>query len=442
MKFFLLGVFCFLSIFINVPQAAAQTITYNEHISPIIINNCAPCHKENGYAPFSLLKYEDVAKRATFVGYVTRQRIMPPWKANPHYRVFEGQRILTDGQIDTIQKWIAQGANEGPKLKAKNKKINRNATLTEKPDAVLSMTQPVKIEGNNKAMYVCYNIPFEFARDTFVRSIEFIPGNRLLVHHASYQILEVDSSVSFHNAPSYFTYGDSIKSVNDLHDFEYFKLIGKGGQMPKETYHGGWLPGVSAQTYPKSVGFKLPKKGVLMIRNLHYSPSPVPASDVSLFKIFFAKSPTTRKIEFAAFQPKNVASMIPKDSVKKFFIILKIGADLSLLHINPHMHLLGKNFIAYAISPSHDTIPLIEIKDWDFEWQDFYRFPKMIKIPKGSILHAEATFDNTSNNIHNPFNPPKDALFETGSMEDTEEMMRLVFLYLPYKSGDEYTSVK
>lgn len=61
----------------------------------------------------------------------------------------------------------------------------------------------------------------------------------------------------------------------------------------------------------------------------------------------------------------------------------------------------------------------------------------MIKIPNCSIPHAEATFDNTPNNIHNPFNPPKDALFETGSMEDTEEMMRLVFLYLPYKSGDE-----
>lgn len=418
--------------------SVAQSITFNKNIAPIVFDNCVPCHRESGNAPFSLVKYQDVAKRAAFVGYVTQKGIMPPWKANPHYSTFAGQRVLTAGQIDTIQQWIIQGAKEGFKKDLPKVPVfSKGSQIKEKPDAVLSMKIPVTISGDNKAVYVCYKIPFEFASDTFVRCIEFVPGLRGLVHHASYQVLAVDESVNVNESPSYFVYGDSIKSVNDAHDFSYFKLIGSQGQMPKETYHGGWLPGVSAQQYPQGMGFRLPKKGVLMIRNLHYSPSPTVAKDVSFFNIFFAKVKTTRNIEFAAFQPKNTVSVIPKDSIKKFYIILKIGADLSLLHINPHMHLLGKNFKAYAIAPNLDTIPLIEIKDWDFEWQDFYRFPKLLKLPKGSILHAEATFDNTAQNVHNPSHPPKDALFETGSMEDTEEMMRLVFLYLPYKNGDE-----
>ncbi len=109
---------------------------------------------------------------------------------------------------------------------------------------------------------------------------------------------------------------------------------------------------------------------------------------------------------------------------------------MSLLHINPHMHQLGKSFLAYAITPIGDTINLVKIPNWDFNWQEFYRYKKMLFIPSGSIIHAEAVYDNTSNNLSNPNNPPQPVLIETGSMDDTTEMMRLVFLYVPYKEGD------
>jgi hypothetical protein len=76
--------------------------------------------------------------------------------------------------------------------------------------------------------------------------------------------------------------------------------------------------------------------------------------------------------------------------------------------------------------------------DWDFNWQEFYRFQHPIKIPKGSVLNAEARYDNTVRNMNNPNCPPIDIAFERGNMDDDrEEMMRLVFVYLPYNEGDE-----
>jgi hypothetical protein len=100
------------------------------------------------------------------------------------------------------------------------------------------------------------------------------------------------------------------------------------------------------------------------------------------------------------------------------------------------MHKLGKYFKVYCVTPAADTIKLVEIPDWDFNWQEFYRFKSIVKLPKGSVLRAEALFDNTAANNQNPHNPPRDVFFERG-MDDKDEMMRLVMLYLPYKEGDE-----
>ena len=94
------------------------------------------------------------------------------------------------------------------------------------------------------------------------------------------------------------------------------------------------------------------------------------------------------------------------------------------------MHLLGQDFWAFALLPSGDTLPLIKIPRWDFHWQYFYTFEKMLKIPKGSVIHVYATFDNTANNPENPFNPPQliDAQRDV-SMRTTDEMLQFIMTY-------------
>ena len=119
-----------------------------------------------------------------------------------------------------------------------------------------------------------------------------------------------------------------------------------------------------------------------------------------------------------------------------------ITQDISLLTINPHMHLLGKSFLAYAITLNNDTIPLIKIDNWNFRWQYFYTFKKMLKIPAGSEIIVEATYDNTSNNPDNPFSPPqvvseRKNLNGKGSMRTSDEMLQFIINYLPYNDGDE-----
>jgi hypothetical protein len=100
------------------------------------------------------------------------------------------------------------------------------------------------------------------------------------------------------------------------------------------------------------------------------------------------------------------------------------------------MHLLGKHYTAFAISPKGDTIKLVNIPDWDFRWQEIYRFKKLVPVPRGSRLVINGTYDNTANNPFNPFNPPR-MVYSTGNMETINEMLTLLMVFLPYKPGDE-----
>ena len=87
--------------------------------------------------------------------------------------------------------------------------------------------------------------------------------------------------------------------------------------------------------------------------------------------------------------------------------------------------------LCYAVTPTNDTINLIRINKWDFEWQGAYLFEKFLKIPAGSIIYASGTYDNTAS-INNP-NP---VLVNSGLNTD-DEMFVFIFQFLDYQIGDE-----
>src|SRR5207247_9882327 len=110
---------------------------------------------------------------------------------------------------------------------------------------------------------------------------------------------------------------------------------------------------------------------------------------------------------------------------------------ISLIIIYPHMHLIGISFEAFAGTPDGRTIPLVKIPKWDFHWQYFYAFPKLLKIPKGSTIAAIGIYDNTANNPHNPFSPPREIIGTTGSMRKKDEMDKPIKRDVPYDYEDE-----
>nr|MBP7438208.1 hypothetical protein [Bacteroidia bacterium] len=204
-----------------------------------------------------------------------------------------------------------------------------------------------------------------------------------------------------------------------------------------------YLPGVEPVLYPEDIGgYQLRKKTILLLDNIHYGPSPVDTSDLSHFNLFFAPRPSKRPtrdfiLGTSGISPIIPPLVIPPDSVTRHTTRYTLPEKISLLSVNPHMHLLGKSFKAYALTPSGDTLRIISIPRWDFRWQYVYTFRKPLVIPAGSTLVAEGEFDNTENNPLNPFHPPQTVSERDGSMRTTDEMFQLIGTFLHYEPGDE-----
>src|SRR5687767_2109594 len=92
------------------PTTAEAQPTFNKHIAPIVLEKCAGCHRPGEVAPFPLLGYSDLKKRAKQIAQVTADRFMPPWKAVEGHGRFVDERRLTTDEIELINRWVERGA--------------------------------------------------------------------------------------------------------------------------------------------------------------------------------------------------------------------------------------------------------------------------------------------------------------------------------------------
>lgn len=443
---------CFLIVACGRPETDSTIsipadVNFNRDIAPIIHVNCTPCHRKDGGAPFELITYRDVAKRAKMVRQVTSDRFMPPWPADPTYSSFVGERFLNDEQLALIAAWVEAGAPQG-EGEAPAPPVFPIGSMLGTPDLTFPFRDSVLIPGDNTDRFMVIKIPFELPRDTFVRAIEFVPGNRQLVHHMNGHLLSYDPlkrkdvHAGAHVVPD-------VDNTNRS-TYETLVIAQDDGSFPVLTPSVvNYLPGVSPAQYPPGIGiYRLPRKGAFLIKNMHYGPSPEDAYDRSRINVFYADGPPQRPLRELMLGTLGVSSVVPRlivppDSVMRVQTRFTLTEDISLLTVNPHMHLIGRSFLAYALLPEGDTVPLIRIREWDFRWQYFYTFKKMVKLPKGTIIHAEGLYDNTRDNPNNPFDPPR-AVFEpvNENMRTTDEMFQFIISYLSYRKGDEHISLE
>jgi hypothetical protein len=396
---------------------AQQGPTYTATIQPIIIRNCAtPCHHPGGVGPFSLLTYPDVAKRSKFIAKVTKSRYMPPFPADRTFQHYANERGLSDTEINQIQEWVKGGMVEGErnreKAEEKAKKVDDSTPTPLLPDLVLRM-KPYAIKGDGKEDFRYFHVPMNLKNDVWVEAIEFVPGNRKLLHHSR---LMVDSTGTMAGI-------DGV-AEDDPHllDFQKTPLA--------DEFLYGWVPGNDRVTFPAGSAKRI-RAGSDLILNIHYSPSPNAAQDQSEVRLYFAKKPVKQIVRTLTLTENNVTNQpfrLEANTRPTFYINYGPLPDtVRLLSVLPHMHWLGQSVRAFAITPAGEAINLVSIPDWDYRWQLTYFFREPLILPKGSTIIAEAHYDNTDQNPLNPNHPVRTVGYGWSS---TNEMMNLVFYYI------------
>lgn len=422
-------------------------VVYTEHVAPILFDNCTICHRAGGISHFSLETYADAKKYASGIAFVTRERIMPPWPADPHYTEFVGQKTLTDRDIAILEKWVNDGMLQGDKDKMPALPVYPEGSLVGIPDVRIPV-QPVFLEANSSDKFLMVKVPYQLPKDTFARLIEFVPGRYNIVHHVNGDFVKYEydkkADVFAGERVTDMVLDSTIKQA-----FDKLALANDDGTYPVlQKSVVNYLPGTYGQMYPQGIGgYTIPAKGAFLLNDLHYGFTTDKAIyDSSYINIFFAPKPPDRPLQEFQLGTLGVSPVEPDlvirpNTTKRVYARFTVPDDISVLTVNPHMHLLGKSFKAYALTPAQDTIRLISIPRWDFHWQFFYTFKKMVKIPKGSTIVAEGLYDNTRANLNNPYSPPRLVRDNDGSMRATDEMFQFIVSYVMYRLGDENISL-
>jgi hypothetical protein len=383
----------------SVPVAKGAP-TFNKHIAPIVFENCTSCHRPDEVAPFSLMNYQDVKKRAKMIALVTEKRLMPPWKADEGREKFHDARLLSDQQIDTIKQWAAGGAPEGNAADLPPLPKYTSGWQMGQPDAVFEPDEDYSLAAEGEDIYRCFVVPADYKEDRYVSAMEVRPGNRSIVHHV---IVYIDTS-------------GKARQKDAADPGPGYTSFGGVGFSAAGTL-GGWAPGNLPRRLPPGVGILLPK-GADLVFQVHYHRSGKVETDRTKIGVYFAEGPVDKKMHVLPLL-SPILRIPPGEKNYEAKASFPVLFDATVLSVMPHMHLLGRDMTVTATLPDGTEKKLVRVPDWDFNWQTTYVLNQPMKLPRGARVSLVAHYDNSTDNPRNPSNPPRLA---TWGEETTDEM--------------------
>jgi tetratricopeptide (TPR) repeat protein len=367
----------------------AEPVTFSRDVAPILFRHCTSCHRPGEIGPFSLQSYRDVRQRMTLVADATRRRVMPPWKPDPAPGVFVDDRSLSDRDIQTIQDWVAQGGAEGNPSELPALPAYGEGWQLGTPDLVVTMPQPYVLRSDGTDLFRTFVLPIPTSEPEYVRAIEFRPGNGRGVHHANIGV-------------------DRTRSSRRL-DAEDGEPGYVGGMLQDAAYPPGymlgWTPGQQPRPSPEGMPWRL-EAGSDLVVQLHLQPTGKPEPVKVSVGFYFTQSPPLRTPLGLRLGSETI-DIPPGASPYEIRDSYVLPVDAQVFAVQPHAHNLGRQVLAEARLPDGSVKPLIAIRDWDFRWQDVYRYREPILLPKGSTISMRFTYDNSDQNPRNPFHPPQ-----------------------------------
>jgi tetratricopeptide (TPR) repeat protein len=342
---------------------------------------------------------------------------MPPWKPEPGYGgPFVGNRRLTDEQLVLVRQWVADGAVEGSAAERPPMPASPAAWRLGEPDLVIEMS-PYTLPPGGKDVIRKFAIPIPIPEPRYVRGLEFQPGNARVVHHANMKIDPTGASRKLDDA-------DPKPGYDGVTPF--------AARFPPG-YFLGWTPGQLRPLAPDSMAWRLDPSDMLL--EVHMVPGDRPETVQSRIGFFFADAAPTRVPATIRLGRQNLD--IPsgaKEYLGRDSYVLPV--DVDVYGVQPHAHYLAREVKGFATLPDGTRTWLIYVKDWDFDWQDFYAYAEPFVLPKGTQLTMEITYDNSVGNRRNPHSPPRRV---TWGQKSSDEMGDLWIQVVPRNAKDLLT---
>lgn len=364
---------------------------YHGEVRGILENRCVGCHRAGEIGPMALGSYAEARPWAKAIRQALTRGTMPPWHADPSKSVaFHNDRSLTAAEREKLLAWVDAGAPEGKAVVTMPRAAAASGWRLGTPDLVIRIPKfPVPKEGTIE--YTFLVTPMDLPEAKWIAAAEWRIDQRAVVHHINAFVRPKGSSY-----------------VSDAPAGQFFVATkaSRGARRPDERESDrrelllGYEPGYRPLAWGEGRAKLLPK-GADIVFEMHYTANGKTVADASELGIYFAKEAPRERV--LTITPADNAFAIPPGAGN---FASSTGAtlkrDLTLLSMQPHMHLRGKSYRIAARYPDGRVESLIDVPRYDFNWQTTYFLAEPKMLPKGTVLECLAHFDNSPNNRFNP----------------------------------------
>jgi len=420
------------------PASTAPTkepVTFSKDIAAIFQAKCQECHQPNSIAPMSLITYKEVRPWARSIRERVVTRQMPPWHIDRSVGVqkFKNDMSLTDEQVATIARWVDEGAPEGnPKdLPPAKPLVTDNEWKAVRdgygpPDLVVKSPE-FTMPAQHQDVWFRPMSDIPITEQRWVKIVEIRPtnlkGRRILHHSIAYLVLN--------NDPDAVSTGTSSGRRGD----NAVDLVNRRPQLME------WAIGKGYDLYRPGTGKLLvPGEKISWDEHIHAVGEDITAgSEIGVWFYKKGEEPTKRSylIGFTGLRDARALD-IPPNSYAQTEGFTALKENTLIENFQPHFHLRGKSMQVEAILPDGSSQIISYVGNFNFNWMTNYIYADDAApvLPKGTMIHVTAWYDNTKNNKNNP-----DPEQWVGYGDRTVDEMAHAWMNVVYLTDDEYKAL-
>jgi len=425
---------------ILMPGVAAMAVeassgpTFNKDVLPVLQKNCQTCHRPGQIAPMSFLDYKSTRPWAKAMKTAVESRKMPPWFADHQFGEFQNDRTLPQKDIDIITKWADAGAPEGDAKDAPPPVQWPSEGWQIKPDIIIDGPE-FKVPATGIIEWTNIMVPGGFTKDTWITSMELLPGDRSVTHHICIAFKPHTPDVVYY-VP---TWTDKVRDADGSEIPDTRQQVTPSGA--NDTLQFCYVPGTQFQDYRPFGAGKLVPAGTDIQFRLHYTANGKEVIDRPRVGLTVAKEPPQRQyVNFVinSAQEPAVFAIPPNDPNWQAPISeATFLEDVDLVWAMAHMHVRGKDMTYKLTYPDGRVETILSIRNYDYNWQLGYQF-KPIRLPKGTKLTVIAHYNNSPSNRANP-DPNRTVYWGDQAWE---EMMSPFFAVIAGRNVDAWKILK
>lgn len=397
------------------PTVDPDAPTYHADIVPLVQRECLTCHVEGGIGPFRLDSYEAVAEQASAVVSAVTSGYMPPWQPSRDCGEFVNERGLSPEERQVFVAWNAGGLQEGDPADAppppEDEIIDFTPTHTGAVDGyVADVTRPDD--------YRCFVLDVPTEETQYLTGSWVEPGQEAIVHHVLVYAVPPEDAAEV----------DAANGADGTTGFTCFggPTPGDGDGVPP-TQLGAWVPGQLPAILPEGRAIRI-EAGSRIVMQVHYNTLETsPGPDETEFQmVLTSEEPEilieTKPMPILDLEIPAMASDVNHTRVFRNWQ----DTPVTITSLSAHMHLLGTQFSAHwqpAIGESGEEMCLLEIPEWDFQWQQGYVRPRdnPVMLQPGEGIEVSCTYDNSAVNqpvVNGTQVDPRDVTWGEGTLDE------------------------